>query len=340
MAAEAKEMRAIRIEKHGGPEVTKFEEKVAVPQPGPNDVQVQVAYAGVNMIDTYLRGGLYPVPLPTTLGREGAGVISAVGSAVTTYKVGDRVAFCEPGTGAYADYTVLPAARVVPVPEAVSLKMAAAVMLQGVTAQYLVNSTYPVKEGDLVLVHAAAGGTGGLIVQMAKQRGGTVLATVSTEEKAATARALGADHVILYSKVDFLEEVKKLTNGAGVHVVYDGVGQATWERSLKSLRPLGMLAVFGNTTGPVPPIDPLLLSKHGSLFLTRPTMGHYITDPKVLAQRVSHVFQMLTDGKLNVRIAGEFALPQLADAHKMLEGRQAQGKIVIAVNPHLDAPKT
>jgi len=306
---------------------------VPLPKLGAGDVLVKIAYAGVNFIDTYQRGGLYPMPLPFVMGKEGAGVVVAAGAGVKRLKVGARVAFFD--QGGYAEYVALGEEKLVEVPDGLSLKDACAVYLQGLTAHYLATSTFPIKKGDVVLVHAGAGGTGALLIQMAKLRGGIVITTVSSEDKAKVARAAGADHVILYTRSDFLEEVMKITDKQGVHCVYDGVGKTTWEKSLKSLRPLGLLVLFGNSSGPVPPLDPLLLSRSGSLFLTRPTLNHYVATYDALTARTSEMFGWIRDGKLQIRIAKEFELAEAAEAHRFLESRAAEGKVLIKINAAL-----
>lgn len=336
-------MRAVRIHQYGGPESLRYEKDVPVPpSPVNNQVLVNISYAGINYIDTYHRTGLYALPsLPALIGREASGVVLAVGPQVSqnpstqSIKVGSRVAFPISPYGSYAEQTLLDASSVVLVPESVSHAQAASVMLQGLTAHYLTHDSYTIKEKDVVLVHAAAGGTGALIVQMAKLRGGTVIATVGSEEKAAQVRSLGADHVIVYTQTDFQPEVMKLTGGAGVHAVYDGVGKATWEKSMKSLRRRGTLVLFGNASGPVPPIDPLLLSNHGSIYVTRPTLKDFIATPQELQERSQQIFQYLTDKQLHVQIGREFDLCEATEAHQWLENRAHTGKILLRVNPDL-----
>lgn len=329
-------MRAVRVHNYGDASALRFESEVKKPTVGPKQVLVNVAHAGINYIDTYQRTGLYPVTFPSTLGREGAGVVSEVGAEVKRpdLKAGATVAFAL-AQGSYADYVAVDQDQLVSVPADLSLSDAAAIMLQGLTAHYLTHSTYPVKQGDWVLVHAGAGGTGALVIQMAKNRGAKVIATVSTSEKAELVKALGADHAILYSQVDFREEVMKLTEGKGVHVVYDGVGKSTWQGSMKSLRPLGILVLFGNASGPVPPIDPLELSKHGSLMLTRPTLKDYVATPDELQARCKDIFEMIQQKKLLVRVDSTFSLEDAVKAHERLESRQAAGKILLSVNPAL-----
>lgn len=320
-------MHAIRIHKNGGTEVMQYEEKLEIGTPKPNEVLIKIEAIGVNFIDTYHRTGLYQVKLPFILGREAAGVLEKVGEEVKNFQVGDRVVFM--AENAYAEYTVLPATKVVLLPQNIPSKIAAASYLQGLTAHYLTNSTYPIQQGDWVLVHAGAGGTCGLIIEMAKIRGAKVIATVSSQEKADIVKQLGADHAILYTETDFMEEVKKITGGKGVNVVYDGVGLSTWEKSLKSLKPRGMLVLFGNASGAVPAIDPLLLSKHGSLFITRPTLVDYIALPEELEARCKDLFGWIQQGKVTIRIAQEFPLSKAADAHDLLTSRKVAGKILL-----------
>jgi len=332
-AFSVKTMKAVRVHKTGDASALTYEENVPVPQVGPKDVLVQIAYAGINFIDTYQRSGLYELKLPFILGREAAGKVVATGSECKAVKVGDRVTFFE--QGCYAEYTTVAESKVAMIPQQLTYKDAAAASLQGLTAHYLACTTYPIKSGDTVLVHAGAGGTGGLLIQMAKLRGARVLTTVSTDDKAKEARRLGADEVILYTKQDFLTEVKRLTDNKGLHCVYDGVGKATWEGSLKCLRSLGMLVLFGNASGPVPPIDPLVLMRQGSLFLTRPTLNNYIETPEALKSRCDELFDWIIKQKVSVRIAKEFPLKEAAAAQQFLESRKADGKIILAVNPDL-----
>jgi NADPH2:quinone reductase len=321
-------MHAIRIHETGGPEVLRYEE-VPLPNPGPGQARVKIAAAGVNFIDIYVRSGQYPAQLPMTLGQEAAGVVDAVGPEVNEVRVGDRVALAPQPGGAYADYAVVPAARLVPVPEGVDLPVAAATMLQGMTAHYLSHSTYPIQAGDTVLVHAAAGGVGGLLVQLAKRRGARVIGTVSTEEKAEEARAAGADAVILYTQTDFAAETRRLTGGAGVHAVYDSVGRDTFAGSLDSLRVRGMLVLYGQSSGAVAPLDPQVLNAKGSLFLTRPTLAHYAAERGELLQRAGDLFGWIAAGELQVRIAKTFPLAEAAGAQTYLASRQAKGKVLL-----------
>jgi len=320
-------MKAIRVKQFGAPEVLSYEE-VAVPAPSEGQARVKIEAIGLNYIDIYHRIGLYPLPLPFTLGREAAGTVDALGPGVIEVKKGDRVAYAmEPG--AYAEYAVVPAWKLVPLPPTVNGRSAAAIMLQGMTAHYLTHSTYPLKRGEVALVHAAAGGVGLLLIQIAKRLGATVFGTVSTEEKAKLAREAGADQVILYTQTDFLAEVKRLTNGAGVHVVYDSVGQSTFEKSLDCLRPRGYLALFGQSSGPVPSFDLGKLAAKGSLFITRPTLLHYMIDRKELLERANDLFGWIESGKLKLRIDKTFALKEAAEAHRQLEGRKTTGKVLL-----------
>lgn len=320
-------MRAIRIAKHGGPDVLALE-TIDAPTPGNGQVRIAIEAAGVNFIDTYHRTGLYPLGLPLTLGLEGAGVVEAVGRGVSELKAGDRVAW-KSVQGSYAEQVVADEAAVVKIPQGVQTKTAAAVMLQGLTAHYLSHSTYPLKSGDTCLIHAAAGGVGLLLVQMAKMRGARVFGTTSTEEKAALAKQAGADEVILYTRQDFEAEVKRLTNGRGVDVVYDSVAKSTWEKSINSLRPRGYMVFFGNASGPVPPIDPLLLSQKGSIFLTRPTLNSYSATREEYQSRANDVMGWIQTGKLSVRIGETHPLEQAAEAHRRLEGRKTTGKVLL-----------
>ena len=320
-------MRAIRVYETGGPEVLRLEE-AELPEPGPGQVRVKVAAIGLNFIETYQRTGLYKLPLPFTPGGEFAGTVDAVGPEVLDFAPGDRVVTAS-GIGGYAEYALAPADKLVRVPETVELKLAAAVMLQGLTAHYLVYSTYPLKGGDTCIVTAAAGGVGLLLVQIAKLQGARVFGLVSTEAKAALAREAGADEVIFYTQENFAQRARSLTSGRGVDVVYDSVGKSTWEQTLDSLRPRGYAVFFGNASGPVPAIEPLALSTRGSLFMTRPTLGHYIATPEELAWRAGELLRWLDAGTLKVRVDREFALQQVADAHRALEGRETTGKVLI-----------
>jgi NADPH:quinone reductase len=320
-------MKAIRVHAHGGPEVLTLEE-LPVPVPPSRHVRVRLAATGVNFIEVYQRNGLYSVPLPAIPGIEGAGEVVAVGPGVTTLREGDRVASVA-FQGAYAEEALVHEDKAVRVPESLDPQVAAAALLQGMTAHYLARSTYPLKAGDTCVVHAAAGGVGLLLIQMAKACGARVFGTVSTEDKAALARAAGADQVILYTREDFLAEVRKGTGGAGVQVVYDSVGATTWEKSLDCLAPLGMLVLFGQSSGLVPPLSPSLLAQKGSLFLTRPTLFNYIADRASLEWRAGEVLGNVASGRLKVRLEHRFALADAANAHRALEGRKTTGKVLL-----------
>jgi NADPH:quinone reductase len=320
-------MKATRIHTSGGPEVLSYEE-VALAEPGAGQARVKIEAIGVNYTDTYQRSGLYPVQLPITLGQEAAGVVEAVGPGVTDVQVGERVAYAGQ-LGTYAEAAIVAASALVPVPDGVETRTAAAVMLQGITAHYLAMSTYPLKKGETALVHAAAGGVGLLLVQIAKRQGARVIGTVSTEEKARLAREAGADEIIFYTQTDFAQETRRLTNGAGVHVVYDSVGKTTFEGSLDSLRLRGYLVLFGQSSGPVPPFDPQVLNRKGSLFLTRPSLGHYIATREELLWRSGDLFRWIKNGELKVRIDRTFPLSAAAEAHRYMEGRQTRGKVLL-----------
>ncbi len=320
-------MNAIRIHQHGGPEVLSFDD-VPTPAPGPSDVVIKVDAVGLNFMDIYHRTGLYQVPLPFTLGAEAAGTVSTVGADVHEVKPGDRVAYAT-HLGSYAQYAIVPAWKVVPLPTGITARTAAAVMLQGTTAHYLTHSTYPVKPGTTALVHAAAGGVGLLLVQLAKHLGATVFGTVSTAEKETLARRMGADEVIRYREVDFEARVKVLTAGRGVDVVYDSVGQDTFAKSLNCLRPRGALVLYGQASGPVAPIDPLTLLNKGSLFLTRPTLRDYLATREEVTERATAVFELIRAGKLQVRIDRTLPLAEAAEAHRQLESRNVMGKILL-----------
>ena len=320
-------MKAIQVKQTGGPEVLQLVD-LPVPQPKPNEAVVKIAASGVNFIDVYQREGRYKVSLPFVLGQEGAGVVASVGSDVKSVKVGDHVAWTSV-LGSYAEYAAVPADRLVPVPQGVSDRDAAAVMLQGMTAHYLCHDTYPLKRGETALVHAAAGGVGLLLVQMAHNIGARVIATVSTEDKAKLARQAGADDVILYTQADFEVETKRLTAGKGVDVVYDGVGKTTFEKGLNVLRPRGYMVLFGGSSGAVPPFDLVQLSQKGSLFVTRPTLGHYTASREELVSRSSDVFGMIAAGKLKLRIEHTYKLADAQQAHRDLEGRKTTGKLLL-----------
>ena len=320
-------MKAIRVPKTGGVEVLTFLD-IPTPKPKPNEVLVKISAAGVNYIDCYFREGRYPATPPFILGQEASGVVSEVGSDVKDFKPGDRVAYTGI-TGAYAEYEAVPADRLVRVPAGITDHQAAAAMLQGMTAHYLTRSTYPLKKGDVALIHAAAGGVGLLPVQMSKNLGARVIATVSTEEKAKLAREAGADEVIFYTQQDFEVETKRLTDGMGVHVIYDGVGKTTFDQDLNVLRPRGYLALFGASSGPVPPFDLTKLSQKGSLFITRPTLVHHIASHEELQQRAGDVLNMIASGKLKLRIEHLYPLRDAQQAHLDLEGRKTTGKLLL-----------
>ncbi|HEY3173361.1 MAG TPA: quinone oxidoreductase [Thermoanaerobaculia bacterium] len=319
-------MKAIRVEAAGGPEVMHLAD-VPDPQPREGEALVRIDAAGVNFIDVYHRSGAYALPFPLVPGQEGAGTVVAVGGGVSEVAVGDRVAFA-PGSGAYAELASVPAARLVPVPQGVSTKQAAAAMLQGMTAHYVATSTYALKPGDTCLVHAAAGGVGLLLSQIAKLRGARVIGTVSTEEKAALAREAGAE-TILYTKEDFAAAARRMTGDAGVQVVYDGVGRDTFERSLDSLAVRGTMVLFGQASGAVPPIDPQILNRKGSLYLTRPYIGHYTRTREELLARAGDVLGWIAAGKLKVRVFRELPLSEAAEAHRLLESRRTTGKLLL-----------
>jgi NADPH:quinone reductase len=320
-------MKAIRVEAYGAPEVLRYVE-LPDPRPSAGQLRVRLEAAGVNFIDVYHRTGLYPGTLPLVPGQEGAGVVDALGPGVAGFREGDRVAWANV-PGSYAELAIVPVERAIAVPAGTETRTAAALMLQGMTAHYLATSTCPLQPGDTCLVHAAAGGVGLLLVQMAKRRGARVLGTVSTEQKARLARDAGADEVILYGQEDFVEAVRRLTNGAGVRVVYDAVGKDTALKSIDCLAPLGMAVFYGNASGPVPPIDPLLLSRKGSLFLTRPVLWHYVADRASLEARAGEVLRDAASGRLKVRIDRTFPLAEAAEAHRALEGRHTTGKVLL-----------
>ena len=322
-------MRAVRVQQYGGPDVMHVED-LPVPEPGPGEARVKIAAAGVNFIDIYKRSGQYKSALPLVLGEEGAGVVDAVHASVSDVRPGDRVAFAMQ-TGAYAEYALVPSWKLVPVPLDVELTTAAAIMLQGMTAHYLAYSTYPLKSGDTALVHAGAGGVGQILIQLARRRGAHVIATVGSEEKAQIARACGADEVVQYREQDFAELARAFTNGRGVDVVYDSVGQTTFEQSLNCLRPRGFLVLFGQSSGAVAPIDPQILNAKGSLFLTRPTLAHYTLDRAELMQRSGDLFDLLGRGELKIRVDRSFPLEQAAEAHHVLAARETMGKVLLTV---------
>ncbi|MEW6030813.1 MAG: quinone oxidoreductase [Chloroflexota bacterium] len=320
-------MKAVRVHQYGGLESLKYEE-IPLPEPGEGEARVKIEAVGVNFIDIYHRIGRYQGSLPLTLGQEAAGVVDAAGPNVTDVKVGDRVVYASV-QGSYAEYAIAPAWRLVPVPKEVDAQRAAAIMIQGMTAHYLALSTYPLKEGETALVHAAGGGTGQLLVQIAKRRGARVIGTVSTEEKAKLAREAGADDVILYTQTEFDAEVKRLTNNVGVDVVYDSVGKDTFDKSLNCLRRRGYMVLYGASSGAVPPLDPQVLNAKGSIYLTRPFLAHYTADRVELLSRVSDLFKWIAAGELKVRIDKTFPLAEAAEAHRYLEGRQSKGKILL-----------
>lgn len=320
-------MKATRFHKHGGPEVLTYED-TPEPSPAAGQAIVKLEAIGLNYIDTYHREGLYPVDLPCIPGVEGAGTVTALGEGVTEVKVGDRVGYAG-AIGSYAELAAVPVDRLVPLPAGVAADDAAAVLLQGMTAHYLATGSYPLKAGDTALIHAAAGGVGLLLVQMAKMRGARVLATVSTEEKAELARGAGADEVIRYTESDFEAEVQKLTDDAGVDVVFDSVGKTTFDKGLNVLKPLGTMVLFGQSSGPVAPLDPQVLCQKGSLFLTRPTMVHYTLTRQDMLARASEVLGWVGAGKLSVRVGARFGLAEAADAHRALEGRKTTGKVLL-----------
>jgi NADPH2:quinone reductase len=323
-------MKAIRIHAPGGPEALKYED-VPEPTPAAGQALVKLDAAGVNYIDVYFRTGQYKAPLPLTIGLEGAGTVTAVGSGVTDIKVGDKVAWTGVA-GSYAQMNVVPADRLVKLPAGMSPKDGAAAMLQGMTAHYLVTASYPLKKGDWCLVQAAAGGMGLLLCQLGKMLGATVIGTASTDEKAALAKAAGAEHVIVYTRQDFEAEVKRITNGRGVDVVYDGVGASTFDKGLNCLRPRGFMILFGAASGPVPPVDLQVLNQRGSLFVQRPSLNHHIATREELLQRAGEVLGWVRDGKLKLRVEHQFPLAQAAEAHKALEGRKTTGKILLIPN--------
>ena len=320
-------MKAVRVHKYGGPEVLTLEE-IPVPEPKAGEARVKIEAIGVNYIDVYQRTGLYPLQTPFTLGMEGAGIVDEVGEGVKEVKKGDRVAYAMI-LGSYAEYAIVPAAKLAPLPANIDAKSAAALMLQGMTAHYLTHSTYDLKKGETALIHAAAGGVGLLLTQIAKLRGANVIGTVSTEAKAQLAKEAGADNVILYTQTDFAAEVKKITDGKGLHVVYDSVGQTTFDKGLDCLRPRGYMVLFGQSSGPVSPFDPGKLAAKGSLFLTRPTLAHYTLDRAELLQRANDLFTWTASGKLKLRIEKTFPMAEAAEAHRQLEGRKTTGKVIL-----------
>lgn len=320
-------MNAIRVHAPGGPEVLRLDD-LPEPAPGPGEVLVRIEAIGVNFIEVYQRRGLYPVALPATPGSEAAGTIAALGPGVTDLRPGDRVA-SQSFSGAYAEYAVVPAERVVRLPDGMTARQGAAALLQGMTAHYLACSTFPLTDGDTTLVHAAAGGVGLLLCQIAKRRGARVIGTVSTRDKASLAREAGAEETILYAEQDFEAEVSRLTGGAGVRVVYDSVGRTTFEKSLRCLAPRGMMVLFGQSSGPVEPVDPQLLNRHGSLFLTRPNLAHYVATRAELVERAQAILGWVREGAVRLRIWREFPLAEAAEAHRALESRATAGKVLL-----------
>jgi NADPH:quinone reductase len=320
-------MRVVRIHQYGGPEAMQLDE-LATPEPGAGQVRVKVEAAGVNFIDIYQRSGTYKGALPFSLGLEAAGAVEAIGPNVSGLQVGDRVAWKDT-PGSYATHTLVAQDKLVKLPGGLSSRDAAAIMLQGMTAHYLIHSTYPLKQGETCLIHAAAGGVGLLLCQMAKMRGARVIGTVSTEQKARLAREAGADEVILYRDQDFEAEVKRLTDGKGVQVVYDGVGKDVFDKNLNCLAPRGYEVLFGQSSGVVPPVDPQTLNVKGSLFLTRPTLGSYTATREELDWRANDLFGWIAEGKLRVRVDRTFPLEQAAEAHTALNGRQTTGKVLL-----------
>jgi NADPH2:quinone reductase len=320
-------MKAIRVHAAGGPEALKLDD-IPAPSPKAGEALVKVDAAGLNYIDVYFRTGMYKAELPLTIGMEAGGTVTAVGSNVSEVKAGDKVAYTGVA-GAYAEQAVVPSSKLVVLPAGVSTKQGAAAMLQGMTAHYLATSTYPLKHGDTCLVHAAAGGVGLLLCQIARLRGARVIGTVSTDDKAKLAREAGADETIIYTRQDFEADVKRMTNGKGVQVVYDAVGKTTWDKSLNSLAPRGLIALYGQSSGPIGQIDPQIFNAKGSLFLTRPSLGHYTATREELLQRAGEVLGWVRDGKLKLRMEFEFPLKDAAEAHRALEGRKTTGKVLL-----------
>jgi NADPH2:quinone reductase len=320
-------MKVIHVHEYGDPDALRYDEAPA-PEPGDGEVRIRVEAAGVNFIDIYHRTGAYALDTPLTLGMEGAGAVDKVGPGVSALRPGDRVAYAMV-RGAYAEYAVVPAWRLVPIPDEVSSLEAAAVMLQGMTAHYLTQDTYPLQEGELALIHAAAGGVGLLLVQMAKMRGARVIGTASTEEKAALAKEHGADEMIVYTEQDFEAAVKRLTGDAGVDVVYDSVGKTTFEKSLNCLKPRGYMVLYGQSSGAVPPQDPQILNRKGSLFLTRPSLAHYTASHEEIQERAADLFNWIASGQLQVRIDETFPLEDAPAAHRYMEDRKTKGKLLL-----------
>ena len=320
-------MKLIQVTKTGGPEELHLTD-APTPSPAAGQALIRIAAAGVNFIDVYFRIGLYKADLPFTPGSEGAGIVESVGEGVTTLQPGDRVAYAMV-RGSYAEYAIVPAAQLIKLPDNVDFPAAAAAMLQGMTAHYLTHSTFPLKKGDVALVHAAAGGAGGLIVQMAKMLGATVIGTAGSDEKAAIAKQAGADEVIVYTREDFVAETKRITNGRGVDVIYDSVGVSTFLKGLDALRPRGAMVLFGQSSGAVLPFDPGILNPKGSLFLTRPSLGHYVLTREELEWRAGDVLRWIAEGKLKLRIDRKYPLAEAAQAHRDLEGRKTAGKLIL-----------
>lgn len=321
-------MKAIRIERTGGPDVLTLVD-VGTPDPAADEIRVRHHAIGVNFIDTYHRGGLYPVTLPSGLGQEAAGVIEAIGADVTRFKQGDRVAYCTGPLGAYAEAHVVKADRAVALPEGVSFDVAAASLLKGMTARYLLRKTFPVKQGDVVVIHAAAGGVGQIATQWAKHLGALVIATVGSDAKAAIVRALGADHVIVTAHENIGARVREITNGEGADVVYDGVGKDTFDASLDCLKPLGMMVLYGNASGPAPPFNPLILAQKGSLFLTRPTLFAYVRTTALLDETARDLFDVIEKGAVKIAPPTHYKLADAAQAHRDLEARKTTGSLVL-----------
>ncbi|MFN2444765.1 MAG: quinone oxidoreductase [Vicinamibacterales bacterium] len=322
-------MKQLVVREPGGPDRMELVE-APTPSPGRGEVLIAIAVSGVNFLDVYFRSGLYKSEVPILLGSEAAGTVERVGEGVTDLTIGDRVAYAMV-RGSYAEYAVVPAAQAVKIPDAVNFETAAAVMLQGTTAHYLTRSTFPLASGHTCLVHAAAGGAGGLIVQLAKSRHARVFGTVSTEAKAREVRALGAHEVILYTQQDFAAEVRRLSEGRGVDVVYDSVGKTTFDKSLSVLKPRGMLVLFGQSSGPVPPFDPNRLNAAGSIYLTRPSLGHYLATPDELRWRAAELMALVVSGAVKVRISATYPLSEAAHAHRDLESRATTGKLLLRV---------
>jgi NADPH2:quinone reductase len=320
-------MKAIRVHEYGNPDVLRYEE-VATPAPGAGEVLVEIEAAGLNFVDVYHRAGQYAAETPFTPGMEAAGRVVRMGPGVEGLAPGDRVAYAMV-RGSYAEYAVVPAARLVTVPDQIDIRDAAAVMLQGMTAHYLSHSTYPLSDADTALIHAAAGGVGTLLVQMAKMRGARVIGTASTPEKIELARRLGADEMIRYTEEDFVQAVDRLTRGAGVNVVYDSVGRSTFHGGLDCLRPRGMMVLFGQASGPVEPLDLQVLNSKGSLYVTRPSLSHYVAARDELLRRSADCFDWISAGKLEIRIDRTFPLAEAAEAHRYLEGRRTKGKVLL-----------